>query len=50
MVDQTRIHYQEELDQLERSAPGGLDLVSSALGRTMEAVEHQDVELAQLFI
>jgi phosphate transport system protein len=50
MVDQTRIHYQEELDQLEKSALGGLDLVGSALTRTMEAVEHQDVELAQQVI
>ncbi len=29
---------------------GGLDLVSAALSRTMEAVEHQDVELAQLVV
>jgi len=50
MVEQTRIHYQEELGQLEASALGGLDLVSSALGRTMEAVEHQDVELAEQVI
>ena len=33
-----------------RSALGGLDLVSAALDRTLEAVEHQDVELAQLVI
>jgi phosphate transport system protein len=45
-----RVHYQEELDQLERSALGGLDLVRVALGRTMEAVEQQDVELAQQVI
>jgi phosphate transport system protein len=45
-----RVHYQEELDQLERSALGGLDLVHVALGRTMEAVERQDVELAQQVI
>jgi len=47
---ETRIHYQEELGRLEASALGGLDLVSSALERTMEAVEQQDVELAQLVI
>jgi phosphate transport system protein len=47
LVEQTRIYYQEELEQLERSALGGLDLVSDALKRTLEAVEHQDVELAQ---
>jgi phosphate transport system protein len=50
MAEQTRVHYQEELEQLEASALGGLDLVTSALARTMEAVEHQDVELAQLVI
>jgi phosphate transport system protein len=50
MVEQTRVHYQEELEQLEASGLGGLDLVSSALDRTLEAVEHQDVELAQLVI
>jgi phosphate transport system protein len=50
MVEQTRVHYGEELEQLETSALGGLDLVSTALGRTLEAVEQQDVELAQLVI
>ncbi|HEY7456030.1 MAG TPA: phosphate signaling complex protein PhoU [Solirubrobacterales bacterium] len=50
MVEETRIHYGEELEQLEASALGGLDLVSGALGRTLEVVEHQDVELAQLVI
>jgi len=50
MVEQTRVHYQEELEQLEASALGGLDLVSAALGRTLEAVEQQDVELAQQVI
>ena len=50
MVEQTRVHYQEELEQLEASGLGGLDLVSAALVRTMEAVEQQDVELAQLVI
>ena len=50
MVEQTRVHYQGELEQLEASALGGLDLVSTALGRTLEAVEQQDVELAQQVI
>ena len=50
MVEETRIHYGKELEQLEASALGGLDLVSAALGRTLEAVEQQDVELAQLVI
>jgi phosphate transport system protein len=50
MADSVRVHYQEELERLERAGLGGLDLVSSALDRTMEATEHQDVELAQLVI
>jgi phosphate transport system protein len=50
MTEAVRVHYQEELEALEASALGGLDLVGSALGRTMEAVEHQDIELAQLVV
>ncbi len=45
-----RVEYQEELSNLEASALGGLDLASTALGRTLEAVEHQDVELAQIVV
>ena len=50
MTAETRVHYQEELARLEESALGGLDLVRAALDRTMEAVERQDVELAQLVV
>jgi phosphate transport system protein len=50
MATETRTQYQEDLDNLEDSALGGLDLVSAALDRTLEAIEHQDVELAQLVI
>ena len=50
MPETVRVHYQEELAQLEASALGGLDLVNSALNRTLEAIEHQDVELAGLVI
>ena len=50
MPDAVRVQYQEELEQLEKSALGGLDLVNTALERTCEAVEHQDVELAQIVI
>ena len=50
MPEQTRVYYQEELEKLEASALGGLDLVTAALGRTLEVVEQQDVELAQLVI
>jgi phosphate transport system protein len=47
---ETRSQYQEDLEQLEASALGGLDLVNAALERTAEAIEHQDVELAQLVV
>jgi phosphate transport system protein len=50
MPDQARIHYQEELERLEARALEGLDLVVDALDRTIEAVEHQDTELAELVI
>ena len=50
MPESVRVHYQEELERLEASALGGLDMVSTALTRTLEAVEHQDVELAQVVI
>jgi phosphate transport system protein len=50
MPGTARVEYQEELDRLEASALGGLDLVSAALSRTLEAIEHQDVELAQIVV
>ncbi|HEX5592526.1 MAG TPA: phosphate signaling complex protein PhoU [Solirubrobacterales bacterium] len=50
MPESVRVHYQEELEHLEASALEGLDMVNTALTRTMEAVEHQDVELAQVVI
>jgi phosphate transport system protein len=50
MTPGIRVEYQQELEQLEASALGGLDLVVAALERTLEAVEHQDVELAGLVI
>jgi phosphate transport system protein len=50
MPEHTRLHYQEELEELERSALSGLDLVVAAMNRTLEAVEHQDIELAELVI
>jgi phosphate transport system protein len=50
MPEVARAEYLEELANLEASALGGLDLVNVALGRTLEAVERQDVELAQLVV
>jgi phosphate transport system protein len=45
-----RAQYQEELESLERRALDGLDLVMIALDRTIEAIEHQDIALAELVI
>jgi phosphate transport system protein len=50
MAGATRVQYREELKRLESQGLGGLDLVVAALERTMEATEHQDIELAQLVI
>ena len=50
MATETRTQYQEELERLEASALDGLNLVNTALDRTLEAIEHQDVELAQLVV
>jgi phosphate transport system protein len=50
MPEQTRLHYQEELGALEVRALGGLDLVVQSLDRTLEAVEHQDIELSQIVV
>jgi phosphate transport system protein len=49
-VGSTRVHYQEELAKLEASALAGLDLVVASIDRTNEAVQHQDIELAELVI
>ncbi len=49
-MPEARAEYQEELTTLENSALGGLDLVGDALTRTLEAIEHQDIELAQLVV
>jgi phosphate transport system protein len=46
----TRSHFQEELQGLERSALGGLDLVTQALDRSLETVLNQDIELASIVI
>jgi phosphate transport system protein len=47
---ETRHEYREELERLEGRALEGLDLVVSAVDRTIEAVQHQDIELAELVI
>ena len=46
----TRVHFQEELEQLEQQALGAFDMVVEAIERTREAVQQTDIELAQLVI
>ena len=48
--DARRVQYQEELEKLEARALEGLDLVVESIERTGEAVQHQDVELAELVV
>jgi phosphate transport system protein len=50
MEIRARHEYREELATLERRALDGLDLVVASLDRTVEAVQHQDIELAELVI
>ena len=50
MPEEARMHYQEDLQRLEERALEGFDLVVQALDRTIEAVQHQDTELAELII
>ena len=45
-----RQHFQEELRDLEVQALGGIDLVVKTMDRTLEALEHQDIELASIVI
>ena len=50
MPNGTRAQYQEELEELERRALGGIDLVIASHDRAIEAVQHQDVELARIVV
>ena len=50
MPDSVRVQYQEELAKLEERALDGFDLVAAQLEKAVEAVEHQDMELAELVI
>jgi phosphate transport system protein len=49
-LTETRAQYHEELRALEERALGGLDLIVEALNRSLEAVEHSDIELAEMII
>src|SRR5881227_1480270 len=50
MQSPTRAEFRAELARLEKRGLDGLNLVTIALDRTVEAVEHSDVELAELVI
>jgi phosphate transport system protein len=45
-----RPSFQHELAALEEAALGGIDMVVGQIDRTLEALEHQDVELASFVI
>src|SRR6202042_673702 len=45
-----RTHFQEQLRELEANALGGLDLIVEQLDRVLEALHHQDVELAGMVV
>ena len=45
-----RLRFQDELRKLEDQALGALDMVVVALDRTLEALEHQDIELASYVV
>jgi phosphate transport system protein len=50
VVEHARLHFQDELRGLEEQALGALDLVVNTLDRTLEALEHQDIELAAIVV
>ena len=50
MAEQARVHFQDELRALEVQALGALDLVITSLDRTLEALEHHDIELASIVV
>jgi phosphate transport system protein len=50
MGERTRQHFADELLRVEEQGLGGLDLVAAQLDRVLEALEHQDVELAAMVI
>ncbi len=45
-----RTRFQEELHGLEEQTLGALDMVVDTLNRALEALEHQDVELAEMIV
>jgi phosphate transport system protein len=50
MTTEARVQFREELQRLEDQTLGALDMVIDAVDRVAEALQHQDIELAQLVI
>jgi phosphate transport system protein len=50
VAEQARLHFQDELRGLEEQALGALDLVVTTLDRTLEALQHHDIELAAIVV
>ena len=50
MTPEMRSSFRQELEQLESQTLGALDIVVEAVDRVAEALQHQDIELAQLVI
>jgi phosphate transport system protein len=50
MAEHARVHFQDELRSLEAQALGALDMVVGTLDRTLEALEHHDIELAAIVV
>jgi phosphate transport system protein len=50
VADLARSHFRDELAGLEQQALGALDLVVQSLDRTLEALRHQDIELAGIVV
>jgi phosphate transport system protein len=50
MSERTRQHFADELARVEAQGLGGLDLVVGQIDKVLEALEHQDVELAAMVI
>ncbi|HKG16470.1 MAG TPA: PhoU domain-containing protein [Solirubrobacteraceae bacterium] len=49
-MPEARAQFRARLQNLEEMALGAMDMVTSALDRALQALEHQDVELASLVI